>query len=60
MDLLPHVPFDLEAAMGHARDVNPRTDFFFTSSVNGDGMDEWTAFLRELVHRRSRRPAMAG
>jgi hydrogenase nickel incorporation protein HypB len=60
MDLLPHVPFDLEAAMGYARDVNPRIDFFFTSSVTGDGMDEWIAFLRELVHRRSRRPAMAG
>jgi len=60
MDLLPHVPFDLDAAMACARDVNPRIDFFFTSSVTGEGMGEWTAFLSEMVHRRSRRPAMAG
>jgi hydrogenase nickel incorporation protein HypB len=60
MDLLPHVPFDLDAAMGYARDVNPRIDFFFTSGTTGDGMDEWTAFLREQVHRRTHRPVLAG
>jgi hydrogenase nickel incorporation protein HypB len=47
IDLLPYVPFDLHKAMGFARDVNPNIDFFFTSALTGDGMDEWYDFLRD-------------
>jgi hydrogenase nickel incorporation protein HypB len=50
-DLLPHLRFDLKAAMGYARDVNPRIEFFFTSAFTGDGMDEWCEFLRDQVRR---------
>ena len=56
VDLLPYVPFDLKAAIGFARDVNPRLDFFFTSSLTGEGMPEWYDYLRARV----RRHAMAG
>jgi hydrogenase nickel incorporation protein HypB len=56
MDLLGLVPFDLYKAMGFARDVNPDIEFFFTSALTGEGMDEWYAFLRERVRHTSRLP----
>jgi hydrogenase nickel incorporation protein HypB len=48
-DLLPHVPFDPERAVAYAREVNPALEFFFTSAVTGEGLDEWYSFLREHV-----------
>jgi hydrogenase nickel incorporation protein HypB len=50
IDLLPHVPFDVDRAIGFARQVNPDLRFFLTSALTGEGMDEWYAFLREQVH----------
>jgi len=47
IDLLPHVPFDVERALACAREVNPDLRFFHTSALTGEGMDEWFAFLRE-------------
>jgi hydrogenase nickel incorporation protein HypB len=49
IDLLPHVPFDMDKAVGFARQVNPELRFFFTSALTGAGMDEWYAFLRDQV-----------
>ena len=49
MDLLPYVPFDVDRAVGFARQVNPELRFFFTSALTGEGMDAWYAFLREQV-----------
>jgi hydrogenase nickel incorporation protein HypB len=49
IDLLPHVPFDMDKAVGFARQVNPELRFFFTSALTGAGMDEWYAFLRGQV-----------
>lgn len=46
-DLLPHLPFDPDQAVAFAREVNPELEFFFTSALTGDGMDEWCEFLRE-------------
>ena len=51
IDLLPHLQFDLEAAVRFARDVNPLLSFFYTSALTGEGMAEWYAFLREQVLR---------
>jgi hydrogenase nickel incorporation protein HypB len=45
MDLLPHVSFDVGAAMAYAREVNPELQFFFTSALTGEGLDEWLDFL---------------
>ncbi len=53
MDLLPHVPFSVERAVDLARQVNPELAFFFTSAVRTDGLDEWYAFLRSQLRRRS-------
>ena len=53
IDLLPHVPFDIKKATGFARDVNPNIDFFFTSALTGEGLDEWFDFLRSHVRKSS-------
>ena len=46
IDLLPHLQFDLDRAVGFAREVNPELEFFLTSSLTGEGMDAWFSFLR--------------
>ena len=47
MDLLPHVPFEVDRAVAYAREVNPELRFFFTSALTGEGLEEWYAFLRQ-------------
>lgn len=49
LDLLPHVPFDIEMAEANARQVNPELGFFRTSVMTGEGLDTWFAFLRDQV-----------
>jgi hydrogenase nickel incorporation protein HypB len=49
MDLLPHLDFDVGAAVANARSVNPNLRFFFTSARTGEGLDEWFTFLRSHV-----------
>lgn len=55
IDLLPHLPFDVEQAMGFAREINPELRFFHTSALNGEGIDAWCGFLREQVRPALRR-----
>lgn len=52
LDLLPHVPFDLDRALAYARDVNPGIETYRTSALDPDGLAEWYAFLRARVTRR--------
>jgi hydrogenase nickel incorporation protein HypB len=49
VDLLPHVPYDLDRAVGYARQVNPTLEFYFTSALTGQGMESWYSLLRSLV-----------
>jgi hydrogenase nickel incorporation protein HypB len=49
VDLLPHVPFDVETAKQHALQVNPNLRFFLTSALTGEGMDEWYQFLEDCI-----------
>jgi hydrogenase nickel incorporation protein HypB len=49
MDLLPYVPFDVDKAVAYAKQVNPGLEFFYTSALTGEGMDEWYGFLRDRV-----------
>jgi hydrogenase nickel incorporation protein HypB len=58
IDLLPHLDFDVDRAVGFARDVNPRLELFFTSARTGEGMEEWYAFLRREVRACSHVAAM--
>jgi hydrogenase nickel incorporation protein HypB len=45
VDLLPHLDFDVEAAVGYARRVNPDIRVIRVSATSGEGMDEWLDLL---------------
>ena len=45
VDLLPHLTFDVERAIGYARRVNPDIEVIRTSSTSGEGIAEWIAWL---------------
>jgi hydrogenase nickel incorporation protein HypB len=49
VDLLPHVPFDVDLAMAAAREVNPELRFFQTSALSGEGLPAWFDFLCDQV-----------
>ncbi len=53
-DLLPHVPFDIERAIGYAREVNPALRFFLTSALTGEGLGEFCDFLTSEARRPDR------
>jgi len=48
IDLLPYLPFDMDRAVGCAREVNPDLRFFHTSALTGEGMEDWYDFLAEV------------
>jgi hydrogenase nickel incorporation protein HypB len=48
-DLLPYVPFSVEAVTKDAREVNPEIKVMTISTLNGDGIDEWCQWLLEKV-----------
>jgi hydrogenase nickel incorporation protein HypB len=49
IDLLPHLDYDLDAAVRYARQVNPEIETLFISAWTGEGMDGWYDFLRARV-----------
>jgi hydrogenase nickel incorporation protein HypB len=54
VDLLPYVPFNIDAAVENARRVHPDMEVVKTSCLKGDGLQEWLAWLA-----RQRRAAAA-
>ncbi|TAE48420.1 MAG: hydrogenase accessory protein HypB [Bacteroidetes bacterium] len=48
-DLLPYLPFSVEAAVKDAREVNPEIEALTISSLNGEGMDAWCNWLLERI-----------
>lgn len=46
-DLLPHVPFCVEAAMADARAIRPDLVFHALSTLSGDGIERWCQYLVE-------------
>ncbi len=44
-DLLPHVSFDMDACIAHARGINPSLTVFPLSCTTGEGLDAWCAWL---------------
>lgn len=48
-DLLPYVPFSVEAVTKDAREVNPNLEVITISTLNGDGLDSWCDWLKEKV-----------
>lgn len=48
-DLLPHLRFDVQAAIDCALRVNPRLQVIRVSAFSGEGMDQWLAWVRAGV-----------
>jgi hydrogenase nickel incorporation protein HypB len=48
-DLLPHVPFDLESVKSQIASLNPNGTVLVTSSLSGDGVEDWLVLLRDRL-----------
>jgi hydrogenase nickel incorporation protein HypB len=46
-DLLPYVPFDIEAFRSNALKINPPLEFIEVSALKGDGMNRWYAWIEK-------------
>lgn len=53
IDLLPHVPFDMDQAKAYALQVNPELEFFSTSALTGSGLEPWYDFLKAKAGHRA-------
>jgi hydrogenase nickel incorporation protein HypB len=51
VDLLPHVSFDVERCIAHARGVHPGLEVLQVSSQRGDGLDAWCDWVRARTGR---------
>jgi hydrogenase nickel incorporation protein HypB len=51
-DLLPHVDFDPQKAIGHARALSPDIKAFLLSCKTGEGLDEWCEWLLTEVGKK--------
>ena len=51
-DLLPYLPFSVEAVTQDARDINPDLEVMQISSLNGEGIDQWCDWLLEKVQEK--------
>jgi hydrogenase nickel incorporation protein HypB len=52
LDLLPHVPFQVERAVEFARQVNPALQILSTSALEPEGLEEWYSFLWDRTRRK--------
>jgi hydrogenase nickel incorporation protein HypB len=64
IDLLPHVRFDVDRCIAHARAVNPGIEVLQLSAETGQGMQAWYQWLRDALavacgSAASVRPALA-
>jgi hydrogenase nickel incorporation protein HypB len=56
IDLLPHVPFDVDTVVENARRIHPKLEVIRTSCVTGQGIDEWISWLQSRLQEvRSRK-----
>jgi hydrogenase nickel incorporation protein HypB len=58
-DLLPYVPFSVEAVTKDAREVNPDIEVMTISSLNGEGLDAWCEWLMQKVQEKKEALATA-
>ena len=54
IDLLPHLPFDLEAVREQLRSLNPAGTIVETSATTGEGIDGWCQLLVERLESKRR------
>jgi hydrogenase nickel incorporation protein HypB len=48
---LPHVDFNVLAAISHARQVNPELSVLCVSAKTGEGMEAWYAWIGSKSNR---------
>ncbi|MCI0430725.1 MAG: hydrogenase nickel incorporation protein HypB [Rhodospirillales bacterium] len=60
LDLLPHLEFDLERAIAHARRVNPQIEVLGLSVRTGEGLEEWLNWIRAAAEQVSSRSVGVG
>lgn len=58
-DLLPYLPFSVEAVTKDAREINADLEVITISSMNGDGMDEWCHWLINRVEEKKAEKVLA-
>lgn len=51
IDLLPYVPFSVEAFKENARKINPSLTFFEVSAYKGDGLSAWYNWLKQKAEQ---------
>ena len=49
VDLLPYLPFSVDAVVQDARDINPDIKVIELSTIKGTGVDEWCDWLLAKV-----------
>lgn len=52
VDLLPYLPFSVDAVVADARDINPDLKVIEVSSTQNVGIDEWCNWLLEKVNEK--------
>ncbi len=51
-DLLPYLPFSVEAVVKDAREVNPSLEVIQVSGLTGEGLEDWCEWLLEKVRNK--------
>jgi hydrogenase nickel incorporation protein HypB len=54
-DLLPYVPFSVDAIMVDARDINPDLEVITISSLKGDGLELWCDWLMKKSNEKKQK-----
>jgi hydrogenase nickel incorporation protein HypB len=54
-DLLPYLPFSVDAVIKDARELNHELEIIQISALNGEGMDTWCDWLVKKVHEKQQR-----
>ena len=54
-DLLPYLPFEVDAVVKDARDINHKIEYMTISSTNGEGIDAWCEWLLAKVAEKQQR-----
>ena len=52
VDLLPYTNFNMEEGMNNARQINSKLDIFSLSCTTGDGLEDWTDWVRKELERK--------
>ena len=51
-DLLPYLPFSVDAVIKDAKEVNHELEVMQISALKGEGIDEWCDWLVEKVNKK--------